>query len=65
MKYAYRVELTDMNNELIYSQQLETDTRLDEQAVLDFVHKVITDYDLQSDGPDKYQVTLFAEEDNG
>jgi len=60
----YTVELRDVKDKsLIYADELEIETPLNEQQIADFAHRVITDYDLDTHGPDDYTVTLRLDKD--
>lgn len=63
----YTVELRDVKDQsLLHADELETDITLDDEQIIDFVHRVITNYDLDTYGPDDYTVTLrLDKEDNG
>lgn len=61
----YTVELRDVKDQsLLHADELETDTLLEDEQIIDFVHRVITDYDLDTYGPDDYTVTLRLDEDD-
>lgn len=64
----YIVELRDKTtNELVHADELETKTKLDDEKIIDFVHRVITDFDVspnESDDYVNYNVTLRVDDDD-
>jgi len=62
----YIVELRDKTtNELVHIDELKTETNLEDNKIVDFVHRVITDYDVAPGDNDyvDYHVTLRVEDD--